>query len=152
MPLIRHPFPPSPDGAVALISRACDPVRFLVIRRALTIDAPGWLCFPGGRIQSNEMPEQAAVRETLEETGLRVRAIRQVWTCRLSQGASLDWFLCRTIQPDPVVSLNLNEADAFFWLTLEEIRGLDKTLPSIPVFLSGVETGAINLRFDEEAL
>jgi 8-oxo-dGTP diphosphatase len=150
MPLISHPFPPSPDGAVALIS--VDAVRFLIIRRAQTVDAPGWLCFPGGRIQLNETSEQAVVRETFEETGLRVRAIRKVWNCQLSQGATLDWFLCRPLQPDPVITLDPNEADGFFWLTLEEIKGLDNVLPSMPAFISAVETGAVDLRIVEDAL
>jgi 8-oxo-dGTP diphosphatase len=35
---------------------------------------PSWT-FPGGKIEADESPEHAAVRETFEETALRVRAI-----------------------------------------------------------------------------
>jgi 8-oxo-dGTP diphosphatase len=34
-----------------------------------------WLC-PGGHMEENEMPHQAAEREFLEETGIKVRAVR----------------------------------------------------------------------------
>ena len=50
------------DGASVLMVRQ---YRLLIDRVSLEI--------PGGRIDSNEIPEAAAVRECLEETGLRCR-------------------------------------------------------------------------------
>ena len=47
----------------------------LVVRT--TYLGPGWM-LPGGRVERGETPHAAAVRETLEETGLRVRADRLV--------------------------------------------------------------------------
>jgi 8-oxo-dGTP diphosphatase len=47
-------------GALVLIGRRAD-------------GTPPWV-FPGGKIEPGESPEHAAVREVLEETGLRVRA------------------------------------------------------------------------------
>lgn len=35
-------------------------------------DFPGWLMLPGGKQKENETPYQAAIRETFEETGLKV--------------------------------------------------------------------------------
>lgn len=49
--------------------------RVLVVRT--TYLGPGWM-LPGGRVERGETPHAAAARETLEETGLRVRVERLV--------------------------------------------------------------------------
>ena len=49
--------------------------RILVVRT--TYLGPGWM-LPGGRVERGETPHAAAARETLEETGLRVRVDRLV--------------------------------------------------------------------------
>jgi ADP-ribose pyrophosphatase YjhB (NUDIX family) len=52
-----------------------DEGRVLVVRS--TYLGPGWM-LPGGRVERSETPHAAAVRETEEETGLRVRLERLV--------------------------------------------------------------------------
>ncbi|MGI5466589.1 NUDIX hydrolase [Streptomyces sp. CA-132043] len=49
--------------------------RVLLIRRRNPEGSLVWQ-FPAGQIESGETPESAAVRETLEETGLRSQVIR----------------------------------------------------------------------------
>lgn len=49
--------------------------RILVVRT--TYLGPEWM-LPGGRVERGETPHAAAVRETLEETGVRVRLDRLV--------------------------------------------------------------------------
>ena len=45
----------------------------LFIKRSETLeDFPGWLMLPGGKQKEDETPYQAAIRETFEETGLKV--------------------------------------------------------------------------------
>ena len=40
-------------------------------KRALTLRSqPGDICFPGGKIEENESPKEAAIRETTEELGI----------------------------------------------------------------------------------
>ena len=47
--------------------------RILCVRT--TYLGPGWM-LPGGRVERGETPHDAAARETLEETGMRVRVER----------------------------------------------------------------------------
>ena len=57
-----------PEVAVAIVTSGSD----VLVGRRRDGDPP-WT-FPGGKIEPGEVPENAAVRETLEETGLQVRA------------------------------------------------------------------------------
>jgi 8-oxo-dGTP diphosphatase len=67
-----------PDVAVALIESKTQPEHFLVQRRALdNKQYPGWLEFPGGKVENNgefngESPAEALRRETEEEVGLEI--------------------------------------------------------------------------------
>lgn len=49
--------------------------RVLMVRRRMREGELSWQ-FPAGGIEAGESPEEAAVRETLEETGLTVSAIK----------------------------------------------------------------------------
>jgi 8-oxo-dGTP pyrophosphatase MutT (NUDIX family) len=49
----------------------------LVRQYRLQINALSWE-IPGGRVEDNESPEQAAIRECYEETGIRCQALQQL--------------------------------------------------------------------------
>lgn len=58
--------------AVAVVERNG---QFLVGERPTGKPLAGYAEFPGGRVEAGETPEQAAVRECFEETGLRVAVV-----------------------------------------------------------------------------
>lgn len=51
--------------------------RVLLVRRRIAEGELSWQ-FPAGKVEPGERPEAAAVRETLEETGLTVRAVERL--------------------------------------------------------------------------
>jgi 8-oxo-dGTP diphosphatase len=51
--------------------------RVLMVRRRIKEGQLSWQ-FPAGGIEAGETAEEAAVRETLEETGLEVKAVRLI--------------------------------------------------------------------------
>lgn len=60
-------------GSQALVFSK-DKKKVLLVKR---LDFPVWT-LPGGRIEEGEKPEEAAERETLEETGLKVNIIKSL--------------------------------------------------------------------------
>jgi len=51
----------------------------LFLKRSETSDFPGFWCFPGGTSESDETPEQTAVRECVEEVGHCPYGKRGIW-------------------------------------------------------------------------
>jgi 8-oxo-dGTP pyrophosphatase MutT (NUDIX family) len=55
---------------------------------------------PGGHIEPNELPDEAALRETLEETGLRIELIGELAPKSLEPGSPLPLMRPRGVQLD----------------------------------------------------
>ncbi len=58
--------------AIAVVEQAG---QLLIGQRPVGVPLAGFWEFPGGKIEAGECPEEAAVRECMEETGVAVRAI-----------------------------------------------------------------------------
>lgn len=94
--------------------------RVLMVRRRVKEGELSWQ-FPAGAIEAGEAAEAAAVRETIEETGLVVTADHLIGerihpkTQRL-----MSYTACKVIQGEAHVA-DADELDAVAWITLDEI-------------------------------
>ena len=110
--------------------------RALLTRRA---DNGRW-CFPGGAAEIGESPSETAVRETFEETGLRVKPVALIGVydsrrvhrkARAFQHYSL-LFAAERTGGEPTVTPEVTE---FAWCTEPEALALDltkSTRPKVP--------------------
>jgi mutator protein MutT len=99
--------------------------RWLVGRRSPgRIFASLWE-FPGGKLLPGESAEQAAVRETREETGLTVEPLAdlgQIETCHGGRTVVLHLIHCRRVAGEPQPSDPA--VDEVRWVTAAELRAL----------------------------
>ncbi len=128
-------------GVVGVLAREN---RLLVIRRSLTVRAPGQYCFPGGTIETGETEPAALVRELNEELALDVRPVRELWQCTTAWGTWLSWWLIEVKEHRPLIP-NPAEVDWAGWLTIDEILALEELLPSNRGFFEAYFSGAFGL-------
>ena len=95
------------SAALALIEHK---QRLLFLKRSVLTSRPGQWCLPGGRINANETPEEACIREVFEEAALKVK-VRQL----VLQSAQSYYFNCELLS-EAVVRLNPRESSRFAWV------------------------------------
>lgn len=86
---------------------------------------------PGGTVEPREMPRDAAVRETMEEVGLKVKIHEIVYeTSNYDQTKdkvfTTLFYTCGVVGKKKIV-LDLEEHDDYQWVTLEELCAMDDT-------------------------
>ncbi|MCL1809717.1 MAG: CoA pyrophosphatase [Clostridiales bacterium] len=86
---------------------------------------PGEVCFPGGKIEAGETEEECAVRETVEELGVRresIRIISQLDSVHTYSNSTLYSFLGE-IEHDELLheKINRREVESVFYLPLAEL-------------------------------
>ena len=96
--------------------------QFLVGERLAGKPLAGCAEFPGGGVESGETPEQAAVRECFEETGLRVAVVGR-YDDREHDYAHdhlhLYFFACHAVEA------NVEPLAPFRWVARADLRRLD---------------------------
>jgi 8-oxo-dGTP diphosphatase len=78
---------------------------------------------PGGKVEPDELPEQAAVREIDEELGVKVRLVKVLGFGEFEEGDNeyhYVWFQAVVTEADPM----LNETDTFDDLDYFELEDL----------------------------
>ncbi|MEA2763760.1 MAG: ral secretion pathway protein [Gemmatimonadaceae bacterium] len=100
--------------------------RALVLQRAADTTRPGSWETVYGKIDAGERPEQAAVRELREETGLELNALYNVtvssFFLHTSQTVQMAIVFAAFVEMDSEVTLS-DEHQRFEWLSLEEACG-----------------------------
>jgi 8-oxo-dGTP diphosphatase len=92
--------------------------------KILTLQQAGgwrWWEQPGGDLKSGEDGSDAAIRETLEETGLRIEApeLLRTWRSRNSRGEEITSYAYFSAAPAGDVRLS-EEHSAYEWMTLAD--------------------------------
>ncbi|TDO69141.1 ADP-ribose pyrophosphatase YjhB (NUDIX family) [Kribbella sp. VKM Ac-2571] len=96
--------------------------RVLLVRRRVAEGALSWQ-FPAGKIEPGESPATAAVRETLEETGLRVLYLSLLGErVHPVTGRHVHYVECSVIGGTAVVA-SPRELDAVAWCVRSEVVG-----------------------------
>ena len=121
-------------GVIAVVARDG---RYLVIRRADCVPAPGAWCFVGGAMEPGESEPEALVREFREEVGGLISPVRRIWEYLRPDGRlRLYWWsaelLAGELQPNPAEIAELR------WCTPAEMRALPGLLPNNLEFLDHV--------------
>lgn len=116
----------------------------MVIERSKKVRAGGKICFPGGSVELGETVEQAVVRELMEELGIDVEPVRELWQCTIRSGTRLHWWLVE-LDPTAGVFPNTDEVDSYAWLTIPQIVRLPNLLPSNADFFVSFKNGEFEL-------
>ncbi|RKT11105.1 8-oxo-dGTP diphosphatase [Streptomyces sp. 1114.5] len=94
--------------------------RVLMVRRRVSEGQLSWQ-FPAGKIEPGESPEEAAVRETAEETGLGVAAVKLLGErVHPKTGRLMSYTACEVVSGTAEV-VDTDELDALAWVALAEI-------------------------------
>jgi len=106
-----------PPVSVAIIT---DGGKVLMARRRASEGEISWV-FPGGAIEAGESPEQAAVREVDEETGLKVESVRVLGDrVHPKSKVPMHYVAVRLVGGEATVADD-EELDAVAWITHAEI-------------------------------
>jgi len=123
------PLSATVDGVSAVCIRNN---AFLLVERARE-PSKGWLAFPGGRREQGETPQEAAIRELHEETGIIATEVTYLTTVTFDYSTpefptAKPFRLAVFLAHDPIgEAIAADDAAAVHWLRVEEMAKFDVT-------------------------
>jgi 8-oxo-dGTP pyrophosphatase MutT (NUDIX family) len=113
------------NGLTVIFTRGDGSPKVLLLKRC---DNTSWepkkWALVGGKIDDGETPEEGAIRETFEETGLQLNEFIGDFVIRTG-GDHIEYVYVTTIEGEPAITLS-DEHDEYGWFTTEEIQNLDR--------------------------
>lgn len=97
-----------------------DSGRVLMVRRRVSEGELSWQ-FPAGAVEAGESMEEAAVRETLEETGLTVEAVKLIGDRVHPKSKRFMGYTAARIVSGEAHVADADELDAIAWVAHSEI-------------------------------
>jgi mutator protein MutT len=124
--------------AIAVVEHA---KRFLVGVRPEGKPLSGMAEFPGGKVELGETPQQAAIRECLEESGLRVEITEEYFSTehQYSHGLlEIHFFRCRLAPESAGADSGMGDTtptakSPFRWIAAEELATLNFPAANAPL-------------------
>ncbi len=130
----------TPIPAASVIVLRDGPLEVLLLKRhgGSSFVPDAWV-FPGGAIEPDETPEEAAVRETLEEAGLQLDANSLVCTSRWITPEGIPkrfdtWFFLAKVPRDTTIAIDGREMVDSLWIAPADAlarRDLKLVFPTI---------------------
>ncbi|KND28359.1 MULTISPECIES: (deoxy)nucleoside triphosphate pyrophosphohydrolase [Streptomyces] len=107
--------------------------RLLAARRSAPPELAGRWELPGGKVEPDESPEQALVRELREELGVEAKSAERVpgeWPVR--PGYVLQVWIAHLLSGEP---RPLEDHDELRWLTVDEVWDVDWLDQDVPAVM-----------------
>ena len=107
------------DALIVLIAVFNSDDEVLLLKRKADVHCPDVWSFPGGKVESDEEPLPAAVRELQEETGIKGKLWRHIGKHQHTyddRHLAFIFFFCRYDGEQ-----NIQAESEFQWCTLEEL-------------------------------
>jgi ADP-ribose pyrophosphatase YjhB (NUDIX family) len=102
--------------------------RILLLHRYTS--QPGQWELPGGKVEEEELPESAAVRELAEELGVKVELLKQVGISNFEQNGGVYkyyWFSAKVAAGTPAI-MEADKFDELDYFDYEDLASLSLSL------------------------